>query len=801
MTVDRDFFVSFTGADRPWAAWLVAELDAAGYSSVSQLRDFVAGANFALAMDEAARRARRTLGVLSPRALGARYVRQEWAQRLANDPTGEQRALILVRVEPCRPEGLLEPVVYIGLVGLDEAAARARLLEDLEAVVRGRRQLPGAPDFPGGRPEATVPDTRRPRFPEELPSVWNVPFRKNPKFFGRERLLAELGKAAGARVVKVLRGGGGTGKTAVATEYAFRYRSEFDVVWWVRADQPATLVGDYAELAGALDPTAAGEANQQAAVLAARHWLEHNKRWLLIFDNADEPESATMLEPPLAHLIDLVPRVTLGQVLVTTRDATWNRHAELEPMALFDRDEARDFLRLRAGATDEQAAAAIADRLGRLPLALEQAGAYIEATSISLAGYLDRLRSSPAQALARGQPRDRDRGDTVATTWKVSAERVRPQLGAMDILEVCAFLAPERIPRELLYVLAPELGLPAGDRFAVDDAAAALHRFALVDAEEEYLSIHSLFQEVFRYHLDPGVAASRLAAVIRQLHRTFPDSGLTDHASWPRSAMLLPHVLAAAGHAEHRRTELGRTADVLGFAARYLHGRGRYHEALELFERSVALTGQAYGPNDHRLGTRLNDLGSLLLDMGDHATAKAVLERALPIFVATRSVHRGTVLENLGKALLAAGDLDGARQQFERALTFKRRAYGPGLHSVAITLNSLGLVFLGGGELNMARRHFEQALAIKETALGPDHPEVAVSLHNLGDLLLDLGDLEAARQDLERALAIEEAVLGPDHPEVAKTLSTLAEVLRRLGDEDGARTHRERARAIRQAMA
>jgi hypothetical protein len=97
VSVDREFFLSFTGADRPWAAWLLGELDAAGYSSVSQLRDFVAGSNFVLEMDQAARRARRTLGVLSPWALEASYVRQEWAQRLATDPTAKQRALVLVR--------------------------------------------------------------------------------------------------------------------------------------------------------------------------------------------------------------------------------------------------------------------------------------------------------------------------------------------------------------------------------------------------------------------------------------------------------------------------------------------------------------------------------------------------------------------------------------------------------------------------------------------------------------------------------------------------------------------------------
>jgi TIR domain len=254
VTVDRDFFVSFTGPDRPWAEWLVVELDAAGYSSVSQLRDFVAGANFALAMDEAARRARRTLGVLSPRALGARYVRQEWTQRLATDPTGKQRDLVLVRVEPCEPEGMLQPVLYIDLVNLDEAAARARLLEELEAVVRGRRQLPASPEFPGRRPVAVAPNTRRPRFRRScrrcgtsrfvrIPSSMDVS-DSSPSWAGRR--VAESSRPSGAAAGPARPRS--PPSTPTGTEYAYRYRAEFDVVWWVRADQPVTLVGDYAEL-------------------------------------------------------------------------------------------------------------------------------------------------------------------------------------------------------------------------------------------------------------------------------------------------------------------------------------------------------------------------------------------------------------------------------------------------------------------------------------------------------------------------------------------------------------------------
>jgi hypothetical protein len=136
-----------------------------------------------------------------------------------------------------------------------------------------------------------------------------------------------------------------------------------------------------------------------------------------------------------------------GQVLVTSRNANWEEHAALAELEVFDPAEAVTFLLARSGSSDEAAAAEIAGVLGLLPLASEQAGAYVRQTRLPLATYLDRLRQFPALTAARGRPRDRDPADTVATTWQVSIERVRPVPGAVALLEVCAFLGPEEIPR------------------------------------------------------------------------------------------------------------------------------------------------------------------------------------------------------------------------------------------------------------------------------------------------------------------------------------------------------------------
>jgi hypothetical protein len=162
----------------------------------------------------------------------------------------------------------------------DAASARAALL----AAARGTRGKPTQePEFPGDRRPAGSA-TEAPRFPGELPPVWNVPYRRNPAFTGREEVLAalawQLGQGAAAAVTQAIQGAGGIDKTAVATEYAWRHRADFDVVWWVQAEEPTTLVGDLAQLATALKLPEAAQADQQLTVGAVRRWLEDHD-WLV----------------------------------------------------------------------------------------------------------------------------------------------------------------------------------------------------------------------------------------------------------------------------------------------------------------------------------------------------------------------------------------------------------------------------------------------------------------------------------------------------------------------------------------
>jgi len=175
----KHFFISYNKTDRTWAEWVAWHLEEAGYTTIFQAWDFRPGMNFVQKMQEAVQEAERTIAVLSTNYLEALYTYPEWEAAFQQDPRGEKGILVPIRIQECKPPGLLGPIAYIDLVGLDETAAHETLLD---GVRQGRNKPPTAPLFPGSLSETQRTIPQQPRFPGAFPPIWNVPYARNPYF-------------------------------------------------------------------------------------------------------------------------------------------------------------------------------------------------------------------------------------------------------------------------------------------------------------------------------------------------------------------------------------------------------------------------------------------------------------------------------------------------------------------------------------------------------------------------------------------------------------------------------------------
>jgi Tfp pilus assembly protein PilF len=620
--------------------------------------------------------------------------------------------------------------------------------------------------------------------------IWRVPYRRNVSFTGREGLLEELHRALTRGAAVALTGLGGIGKTQLALEYAYRHRDEYRVVWWVRADDGATLAADYAGLAAALG-LAEREAKEQAVVVAAiRLWLEQNTGWLLVFDNAGSR----------AAVGDYVPQGR-GAVIISSREPVWSGVARPLGLEVLAAEEAVAFLCKRTGDPDAVAAAALAEALGRLPLALEQA-AHMADTGGSLQHYRQLFEEHHAALLRQGRL-STEYPDTVATTWALSIDKVDG--AARALLNLCAFFAPEGIPLDAIREEARRLPSPldsvAADAVRLDSAIAGLLQFSLIGRKGEDLSVHRLVQAVVRDRLEDAERQAWAAAAVGLLDARFPlDSD--DVRTWPVCAQLLTHALQAAHWAEEFAAAPEVTGRLLNQAGLYLRGRAEFTSARALLERALRIGEAALGAQHPTVATRLNNLGLVLQDLGDFVGARALFERALRIDEAVYGPDHpevGTDANNFGGVLQAQGDFAGARALLERALRISEAAFGIEHPTVAIRLNNLGFVLQEQGDLAGAQALFERALRIDEAALGAEHPNVAIRLSNLGGVLRAQGDYAGARALLERALRIVEAAYGAEHPTVATCANNLGGVLQAQGDFAGARALYERALRIDEA--
>ena len=599
---------------------------------------------------------------------------------------------------------------------------------------------------------------------------------------GREELLAELdarlgGDGAGPRVA-VLCGLGGAGKTSVAVEYAHRHLGEVGVCWQFPAEDPAVLAAEFGVLAAHLGTRDVADPRDPVASVHAV-LAQAAAEWLLVFDNA----------PSRASVQGFVPPAGRGRVLITSRDQIWPPGQGLE-VPVLDQQVAAGFLADRTGDADRQAAVELAGELGGLPLALEQAAAYIQATGDDLAGYLAVFRQRRADLLARGEPGGY--GQTVATTWRLAFEQLQADPSAAGLLRLLANCAPEAIPLHLLLHPRPGLGDTLGpevapvllplleDPLAAKDAVAALRRHSLISPPTAgTVSVHRLVQAVTIAQMPAWRAAAwqqAAAAVIAAALPADPQSP----GSWAAFASLLPHAQAA----------LGEDSGSIWKIVSYLGYSGNYPAARDLQQRVLQAQARVSGPEHPDTLTARGNLARWTGQAGDAAKARDQFAALVPVDDRVLGPEHPETLRARGQLARwtgEAGDPAGARDQFAALVPVDARLLGP---EDPETLGARGLLAgLSGraGDPAGARDQYAALLPVDERVLGPDHRVTLGARANLALWTGRAGDPAEARDQYAALLPVDERVLGLDHPHTLTARANLAYYTGEAGDAAGAR--------------
>ncbi|MFC9621252.1 FxSxx-COOH system tetratricopeptide repeat protein [Streptomyces sp. NPDC056930] len=603
--------------------------------------------------------------------------------------------------------------------------------------------------------EVRAPATRfsdsRPR-----PATYRLPPR-NTNFTGRDATLRELRQrltSSNDGAMQVVHGLGGVGKTQLAVEYAYLYRSKYRFVAFVDAEDPDLVASQFASLARELG--LAEVSSEQAIPQVYGKLLDHSP-WLIIFDNGERPGT----------LVDALPSGDLGSnghVIVTTRLRGWSSRAGVIDLDVFTRREAVELLTRRVCGMTTVVADRIAEHLGDLPLALEQAAGYMDYNHTAPEEYLALLTSRLEDMIVLGELADRPTV-VVATLWQLSVRRLEiEQPQAMRLLELCALLAPEPIPLDLFSGNTETLNAAAADPVAWDTTVGALAGLGLARRGASSLVLHRLVQAAIRAAMPDDVRTDARVRLCRALLAAVPHDIHGDPDARSRWQELLPHALVVTKD-EPPAECAAETAMLLRLASAFLLSIGDHPVALPLCERAFAID-ESLEQRDAEIGFDLITLAQIHRDRGAPERARPMAERALSLHescLPTDSPAIATDLATLARIRHLLGDHEAAVPLAERALRIDEAAHGPDDPYVSFDLIALASVHLDLDDHAVAVPLISRALRIREASYAPDHLYIGYALLLKARALRALNDPTAANLARRGALILNTR-LGKTHP-------------------------------------
>ncbi|KAK4981907.1 hypothetical protein LTR66_009615 [Elasticomyces elasticus] len=644
-----------------------------------------------------------------------------------------------------------------------------------------------------------------------------------------ERVLLPRRQSCRQRVF-VLHGLGGIGKTQLAVEFARLHHRKFSSVFWLDGRSEDSLKRSMAGCASRITKgqvsgasrtySAGGGSDLDAVVTEVMGWLaqQDNSDWLLIFDNVDREYNPRNPYPDAYDVKRYLPGADLGAVLITTRLATLEQMGDSQQLGKADKKQSEAILRSwYKGNYDPVQGEHLLNKLDGLPLAIAQAGAFLQQGACAIETYLEFYeqqwkklmeKQDLSDALLQDYP---DRG--VWTTWTISYDAVRKKnehaanllllWSLLDNKDLWHGLLAEACRDIVVYErLSRRIGDIASDKLHFTTAVQLLRRYSLIEDVEGGAS-YATHPVVHRwaYHFQTEECRAELARLaVLVVGKAVPHNSRRDY--WIMHRRLLPHAQACyllvladktkrrAGSHDMNGSRLQESAEdkaVLGAINNLgilYWCQNKPAEAEQMYQRALQGKEEALGAKHTSTLETVHNLGMLYSGQDKLAEAEQMYQRVLQGREEALSPKHTLTLHafaNLGVLYSKQGKLAEAEQMYQRALQGREEALGPKHTSILDIVNNLGILYWCQNKLAEAEQMCQRALQGKEEALGPKHTSTLIIVHNLGVLYQNQGRLVEAEQMYQRALQGREEALSAKHTSTLDTVYLLGRLYQDQG--------------------
>ena len=667
---------------------------------------------------------------------------------------------------------------------------------------------------------------------DEIMCMNNLP-EQNRYFSGRVEVLQDIDslfekeKKDTVSICQTISGLGGIGKTQLSIEYAYKYHYRYKTcIWFIDAESRSSVYNCFCSFAQYFNLFLPLNYNSKDLQRAIKTWLSENRSWLLIFDNLE------IMDTIMPYLPDKIK----GRILITTRNTRIDYGISLL-LEVFNLEEAKFFMKKRLSKNNEakmeyykyddfsEKASVLIKRLGYLPLALEQAAAYIKEVRCSISDYIELLRQSSVDAFSDKYASPEYYESIVTSTWNISFAAL--EKSSRQLLNLCAYMGADNIPVKFFVKMRNELPAPLADdlvkELTLNRVVTGLRTYSLTSGTAEYINIHRLVQEVIRknheveeetgfdknrwlkldfsmlerylpvsceepdstsqfmqiaihaefiaeyYSIFDGQESIKLANLYDKIGECYDDCGIFDSAfsNYFNSLQIKEKYLGK----NHPDTAIQYDNIGLSYTK-----TGKYTEAISWHNKAINILELSLGKKNLDTATAYNNLGLALVRSGNYDLGIEWYQKCLDAeleILGDEDIQIAADYNNIGEAYYQKGEEDKALEYLIKALKIKEKRIGCMNSNTAITYNNLGSVYWKLKQYDEAIKYTEKSLNIYKKTYGKKHPNVALELGNLASILADNGDRDKAREYFVEAIELGKNSLGLSHPETAKTIDGL----------------------------